>query len=86
MSEICWLLTVDWCKKGKRGIFTDRQGKGYWKDDGPHTHEEMYEILGPFFLILNPQSLPFTEEDMAQDREWHPLAEYSGQYGYATTL
>lgn len=76
-----WFLTVDWCKQGRRGIFTDMNGKGYWKKE-PYTRAEMDEILGPFWMVLAPKCLPFTEEQMSQCTLWTPLAEYSDQFGY----
>jgi len=76
-----YFLTVDWCSLGRRGVFCDRYGKGYWKDDEPHTEREMREILGPFTPILAPQSLPYTEEDLVRCK-WYPLAEYSNEFGY----
>jgi hypothetical protein len=82
-QEVHWFLTVDRCKQGKRGVFTDNQGKGYWKDDSPHTMDEMFEILGPFVLVLSPKSLPITLEEMNQVTDWYSLGEYSDQYGYA---
>jgi len=53
------------------------------RDDRPHTKEEMREILGPFWPILNPESLPFTESDLSEKTSWYPLAEYTNEYGYA---
>ena len=49
-----------------------------------HTEKEMHDILDVFWLVLNPQSLPFIESDLAKITDWHPLAEYSNEYGYAT--
>jgi len=80
-----YFLTVDWCSQGRRGVFCNRYGKGYWKDDKPHTKEEMWEILGPFTPILAPQSLPYTEQDLAHCK-WYPLAEYSNEFGYAVPM
>ncbi len=74
-------LTVSWCK-GPRGIFCNDQGKGYWLDR-PHTRAEMDEILGPFWMILSPESTVLTEEQVAQHTQWTPLAEHSGQFGIA---
>lgn len=77
-----YFLTVDWCDKGKRGIFSDRNGKVFGKDT-QHTDEEMLEILDCFNIILSPQSLPFSEEEVAKYNKWYPLAEYSNQFGVA---
>lgn len=82
MEETKYFLTVDWCNKGKRGIFTDKKGNGFFKDESPHTEREMVEILGHFALILNPKSELFTETQ-CQKRQWIPLAEYKNEYGIA---
>jgi len=75
-----YFLTVDWCSKGKRGIFSDRDGNAFGKDD-EHTTIEMMDILGPFALILSPKSEPFSEDVLAGYTSFIPLAEYSHQYG-----
>lgn len=76
-----YILTVDWCSKGNRGIFAGRDGNCFWRDDRPHTADEMFEILGVFDLILAPESTLFTEEEMKQYHKFIPLAEYTNQYG-----
>jgi len=78
-----YFLTVDWCNKGQRGIFCDKEGKGFWKDNELHTAKEMQDILGLFFVILNPKSEPFTEEQIKQFNTFRPLAEYKNQFGIA---
>lgn len=75
-----WFLTVDWCNKGKRGIFSDIEGNAFSKDE-QHTEDEMWEILGAFDIILNPQSIELSEEELKKYRRFSPLAEYSNQYG-----
>ena len=75
-----YFLTVEWCKNGKRGIFAGIDGLGFNKDT-EHTWDEMTEILGPFFMILDPKSEPFTEEQIKEFNLFIPLAEYKGQYG-----
>ena len=75
-----WFVTVDWCNKGERGVFSDAHGNGF-SSEQPHTEDEMAEILGMFWLILNPKSEPFTSEQLAKYHTWIPLAEYSFQYG-----
>ena len=82
MPEYHWFLTVDWCKQGERGLFTDSNGKGFW-ESRPHTEEEMRNILFPFAMILAPQSLPFAKEDFVGVSDWHSLGEYCDNYGYA---
>ena len=78
-----FFLTVDWCSQGKRGIFCSREGNAFPKDGQPHTEDEMWEILGAFDLVLNPQSLLYTEEEVKEFTRWYPLGEYKEQYGYA---
>lgn len=78
-----FFLTVDWCKKSGRGIFCDIKGNAFWKDGEAHTYEEMWKILDAFYLILSPQSLAFTEQEVAEFTYYRPLAEYKGQYGIA---
>ncbi len=77
-----WFLTVDWCNKGKRGIFCNLQGSSFGKDT-QHSEDEMFEILGAFDLILAPQSIELSEDDLKEYNIFHPLAEYSNQYGIA---
>ena len=76
-----YFLTVDWCSKGNRGVYASKKGNAFGKEFGPHTAREMEEILDCFHLILNPKSLPFTEEELATYRRFVPLAEYSNEYG-----
>ena len=80
--ESRYFLTVDWCKKGKRGIFCDSEGKPFSLDQ-QHTQEEMDGILGPFWMVLDPQSVLFTEAEVAAHNRWYPLEEYSNVFGYA---
>ena len=82
MNEEKYFVTVDWCNKGKRGIFCDRKGNGFWKNS-KHTEEEIHEILDTFALILNPKSEIFTEEQLKKYGKWIPLAEYNHEYGIA---
>jgi len=76
-----YIMTVDWCNKGHRGIFSDRDGNCNWKPEGPHTQDEMERILGLFSLILNPKSELFTEDELKQYHLFYPLAEYMDEYG-----
>jgi len=78
-----YLVTVEWCSDEHRGIFCNVEGQCFRKDGEPHTQEEMDSCLGPFTLILNPKSEPFTEEEVAQYTHFRPLAEYSNEYGIA---
>ncbi len=75
-----WFLTVDWCDKGRRGIFASKDGGSFGKDT-QHTQSEMDEILGAFTLILNPQSIELSEDELKEYRRFYPLAEYSNEYG-----
>lgn len=78
-EEVRYFLTVDWCNQGQRGIFADIEGNAFSKET-PHTREEMFEILGAFFLVLEPQSLPLTAAELAEYTKGYPLGEYSDQY------
>lgn len=75
-------LTVDWCNKGKRGIFCSKEGAPF-SQDHPFTEDEIQEVLNVFYLILSPQSLELTEEELKEYNKWYPLAEYSNEYGIA---
>lgn len=77
-----YFVTVDWCNKGNRGIFCNRDGTAYFKET-EHTQDDFWDILDCFSLILNPQSIAFTEEEVKQYTQWKPLGEFSNQYGVA---
>lgn len=80
MTKQRYFLTVDWCAEGRRGLFCDRDGKPF-STDRPHRQQEMWDILGTFARILDPKSMPLTEEEVAKYTVWCPLAEYKNQYG-----
>jgi len=80
--EARYFLTVDWCNKGRRGVFCDKDGRAFGKPM-PYTEEEIWDILGPFDIILSPRSEKFTEDQLAQFNTFMPLAEYKNQYGIA---
>ena len=75
-----WFLTVDWCNEGRRGIFASMKGNPFSKEI-PHTEDEMFDILGAFEMILNPQSIELSEDELKEYHRFYPLAEYSNQYG-----
>lgn len=77
-----WFLTTDWCDKGNRGIFCNKNGESFGKDT-QHTEDEMWEILGAFAMILNPQSIELSEDELKEYHLWYPLAEYQNQFGIA---
>ena len=77
-----YFLTVEWCRNGNRGIFCDRGGNCFSKDE-PHTLDEMREILGPFWLVLGPESMAFSEQEVFEHSRWFPLMEYKGVFGFA---
>lgn len=81
--EQAYFLTVDWCNKGKRGIFCNIEGHCFRKDNQPHTEDEIFGILGPFDLILSPKSELLTIEQISEFNRWIPLEEYSGAFGIA---
>ena len=78
-----YFLMVDWCNSGNRGVFCMADGGAFIKDQ-PHTEDEMFDILGPFDLILSPQSIPLTDDELKEYHYWRPLAEYSDAYGIAS--
>lgn len=77
---IRYFLTVDRCNKDERGIFSHESGSSF-SSKLPHSEKEMHKILGPFWIILNPKSEPFTEEELKEYCCFTPLAEYSDEYG-----
>ncbi len=77
-----WFLTVDWCGKGNRGVFCNAQGQSFVKYT-QHTDDEMWDILDAFYMVLSPQSIELSEEELKEYHLFIPLAEYSNQYGYA---
>jgi len=77
-----WFLAVDWCGKGRQGIFCDINGNASGKET-QHTEDEIWEILGTFTLILNPQSIELSKDELKEYHKFYPLAEYSTQYGIA---
>ena len=76
-------MTVEWCNSGKRGVFCDSSGRSGCCGDNPLTTDEMRESLGPFWLILDPESEEMTGEELGKYTNWRPLAEYSNAYGIA---
>ena len=75
-------VTVEWCNDGHRGIFCSGEGNPFSKDES-HTYAEVREILGPFWMILSPQSEPLSEEEVAEHTRFRPLGEYNNEYGIA---
>lgn len=75
-----WFLTVDSCNKGHRGIFCNKNGNSFNKEN-QHTEDEMWEILGAFALILNPKSIELSEDELKAYHLFYPLAEYKDEYG-----
>jgi len=79
-----YFLTVEWCNDGRRGVFCSETGIAYRKDNNPHTDAEMMKILGPFWIILSPQSEEFSRAQLEDSyATFVPLAEYSNRYGIA---
>ncbi len=76
-------LTVDRCNSGRRGIFCSNSGSSF-SQDHPFTEDEAWEVLGPFDLVLSPESIELTEEELKAYNKWCPLAEYSNRFGVAT--
>ena len=84
VEEKRWFLTVDWCNYDQRGIFCNSRGTGY-SSETEHGNLEMQDILGPFWLILAPVSMQLTAKELSAYKFWRPLAEYSGEFGIAST-
>jgi hypothetical protein len=82
--EIRHFITVEWCNNGFRGVFCRSDGVATGKDE-PYTVEEMDNFLGPFTLVLSPESLEMSETELAQYNRFVPLAEYSREWGIALT-
>jgi len=82
MTECRYFVTVDWCGQGQRGVFCDPTGRTFCRET-PHSEDEMWDILGPFDLILSPQSVLISEEELTKYSSFVPLAEFSNQYGIA---
>ena len=78
-----WFLTVDWCSKGNRGIFCSIDGKSF-NQETQRTDDEMWGILDAFYMILSPQSVELSEDELKEYHLFTPLAEYSNQYGIAS--
>jgi len=78
-----YFLTVDWCNKGKRGIFSSATGSAFAKDSEPHDESEIWDILNCFSMVLSPKSIEFSETELKEYNKWYPLGEFSNQYGVA---
>jgi len=85
LPEKRYFLTVYVGRYKKRGVFVSKEGLGFSKseEEGPHTEEEFWNILGLFELILKPESTLLTEEELHEHRWFKALPEYSYQYGIA---
>ena len=77
-----WFLTVDWCSKGNRGVFCSADGKSFCKET-KHTTDEMWAILDAFYMVLAPESIELSLDELKEYNLFTPLAEYSHQYGVA---
>jgi hypothetical protein len=82
LGETRYFLTVDWCERGRRGVFCNGKGQSQ-PQKGKHTQEEIQKILGPFWMILSPKSIPLTEKQLGEYTQWYPLEEYSSVWGIA---
>ncbi len=83
MTEKSYFLTVERCNDGCRGVFCNKHGSSFRQEDRPHTQDEMYDVLGVFSIVLAPESLPLTEEELSKFTYFRPLAEYTNEYGVA---
>lgn len=71
---------MDWCSRGHRGIFARNDGEAF-SSENEHTEDEIENILDPFYLVLSPQSILLSEEELKAYHRFVPLSEYSGAYG-----
>ena len=71
---------MEYCNHGRRGIFCSAKGIPL-SSDTPLTTDEMNTNLGPFSLILSPQSLELLDHQLQEYSSFVPLAEYSNAYG-----
>ncbi len=83
MIEKRWFLTVDWCSKGNRGVFCSPDGNSF-SQETKHTTDEMWAILDAFYMVLSPESIELSLDELKEYNRFTPLAEYSHQYGIAT--
>ena len=74
-------LTVDRYNEGQRGIFRDSNGNIFWKDNEPHSDNEMYKIVGHYEYILQPMSIAYTEDEFKQFKRWVSFPECSNGFG-----
>ena len=79
-DTLVWVLTVDWCNKGRRGVFCSRDGDISMKRT-QHTRDEMDKYLGPFCLVLDPQSIQMTVGEIKKHNQYIALGEYSHMWG-----
>ena len=77
-----FFLTVEWCGNGHRGILCETGG-GAFSKESQHSQEDIIEPLGRFWMILNPKSEQFSEEEIKEFTKFVSLAEYKHQYGIA---
>lgn len=68
-----WFLTVDWCSKGNRGIFCSADGHSF-SQETPHTDDEIWEILDAFYMVLSPQSIELSEDELKEYHLFTPFA------------
>ena len=77
-----WFLTADFLSKGRRGVFCSGTGQCS-ASDTQHTEDEIQAAFGPFWVLMNAQSIELDETGLAEYTTWIPLEEYSNQWGLA---
>lgn len=77
-----FVLTVDWCQQGRRGVFCNKDGVAH-VEDHELSCDETFAILGPFYLILDPKWVEMSDEAAKEYSLFVPLAEYSYEWGVA---
>jgi len=79
-----WVLTVDWCSQGLRGVFCSKRGSSFIQDH-EHTEDEAFNILDVFLLVLSPKSILMDFEEVMKFNRFIPLGEFKSEYGFAVT-
>ena len=83
-DTLVWVLTVDWCRMGRRGVFCSNCGDINMSRT-QHTRDEMDRYIGAFWLVLDPQSVQMTVGELKRHNQYVPLGEYSHMWGIGLT-
>lgn len=83
-ESVVWILTIEYCGNGRRGILLSRSGGIDIKPE-QHTEDEIADHLGMFWLILAPKSIQMKVSEIKKYNRFIPLAEYSHIWGIGLT-